>query len=68
MSNPRCRICGKGFGQEENVKKRQRSVFCSLKCAQEGHKKQINNHWTRKIRTENSIKSKGKNKWNTNQI
>jgi predicted nucleic acid-binding Zn ribbon protein len=51
-----CRICGKEIVIKENLKKRQRSVFCSNECAVQGHKKQLNNHWTRMIRRDNSLK------------
>jgi hypothetical protein len=61
-----CRNCGKEVIQKENLKKRQRTVFCSSECAGWGHKKQVNNHWTRKIRTQNSWKGKGKGLWNIN--
>jgi len=46
-----CRICGSEVIQQENLKKRQRSVFCSCECALAGHKEQINNHWTRLARS-----------------
>jgi len=45
-----CRSCGKKIFHKENVKKRQRTIFCSLECAQQGHRDQTNNHWTRKIK------------------
>lgn len=48
----KCRTCGKHFVLIENLKKRQRSYFCSEACAKLGHKAQLNNHWTRKIRKE----------------
>jgi hypothetical protein len=54
--NPVCRICGKEIVIKENVKKRQRSVFCSSECANQGHKNQLNNHWTRRIRKESSLR------------
>ena len=46
-----CRICGKEVITEKNLKKRQRTVFCSCECAQLGHKNLINNHWTRQVRS-----------------
>jgi hypothetical protein len=46
-----CRVCGKAVAHIENLKKRQRSVFCSLNCAKKGHKHLINNHWTRQVRS-----------------
>lgn len=45
-----CRQCGKKIERDKGLKKRQRTVFCSLKCAQEGHKELNNNHWTRVVR------------------
>lgn len=44
-----CRSCKKEIFNNKSQKKRQRTVFCSLKCAQEGHRYQLNNHWTRQI-------------------
>ncbi len=46
-----CRCCGKEVAHQENLKKRQRTVFCSPQCAKVGHKQLINNHWTRKVRS-----------------
>lgn len=46
-----CRYCNKEIFQEKDIKKRQRTVFCSAECAQIGHQEQTNNHWTRKIRS-----------------
>lgn len=57
--NQFCRICGVRVIQDINLKKRQRSIYCSLNCAKEGHKKQLNNHWTRTIRKDDSWKTKG---------
>jgi len=42
-----CRCCNKEVIQQENIKKRQRTVFCSQECALQGHKQQLKNHWTR---------------------
>jgi hypothetical protein len=47
-----CRTCGEEILTKKNLKKRQRTVFCSCACAAKGHKKQLNNHWTRTIRKE----------------
>lgn len=47
-----CRTCGKEVIHKKTEKKRQRTVFCSLRCAQKGHKLQVSNHWTRKIKIE----------------
>lgn len=44
-----CRQCGNPVIVKDRQKKRQRTIFCSQECAQKGHKKQLNNHWTRKI-------------------
>src|ERR1700677_3799466 len=60
-----CRACGKEVIQKENLKKRQRTVFCSNECAGWGHKKQVNNHWTRKIHVDDSRKWKPKGKYGT---
>ena len=63
-----CRTCGKEFFHQKDLKKRQRTVFCSYECAETGHKKLTENHWTRKLRAADSWKSGGEGKWNTNQI
>jgi len=47
-----CRTCGEEVLIKKDLKKRQRTVFCSCACAAKGHKKQLNNHWTRAIRRE----------------
>ena len=44
-----CRTCGNKIITKKNMKKRQRTVFCSCACAEKGHKEQLNNHWTRKV-------------------
>jgi hypothetical protein len=44
-----CRICKKQIDHKEDLKKRQRTVFCSLECAQKGQKELNNNYWTRKL-------------------
>ena len=62
-----CRICGEEFVRKESLKKRQRTVFCSQECAHRGHKKQLNNHWTRKIRLQDSREKQGNTKWKTNR-
>jgi hypothetical protein len=46
-----CRICNSEVVQKENLKKRQRSVFCCAECAEEGHRLLCRNHWTRRIRS-----------------
>lgn len=46
-----CRICDKPIPHEKNAKKRQRTVFCSMECAEKGHKDMINKHWTRQVRS-----------------
>lgn len=45
-----CRICGQEFFNIENLKKRQRTVFCSWECAEIGHKQISSNYWTRKVK------------------
>ena len=47
-----CRMCGEKIAHIDNLKKRQRNVFCSQKCAKKGHKELINNYWTRKFQSE----------------
>lgn len=54
-----CRICEKEVIHKIDVKKRQRTIFCSRECAALGHKDQINNHWTRKLIIETTIRKKG---------
>ncbi len=49
---PKCRTCKKEIVRKKNWKKRQRTIYCSQECAEEGHRKLINNHWTRHIKTE----------------
>lgn len=44
-----CRMCDKEIVRKKDIKKRQRSVFCSNECALKGHKELSNNHWTRQI-------------------
>lgn len=44
-----CRTCGNPIINKENQRKRKRSIFCSYACAEEGHKNQLNNYWTKKI-------------------
>lgn len=51
----RCRMCAKEIVQKKDFKKRQRNIYCSQKCADEGHRKLINNHWTRHIKTERAM-------------
>lgn len=46
-----CRTCAKKIVFKINYKKRQRSTYCSQECADAGHRKLINNHWTRQIKT-----------------
>lgn len=63
-----CRICGNEFSHKENMKKRQRTVFCSCECAEKGHNELINNHWTRKLRAAYPWRSGGgEKKWNSSQ-
>ncbi len=44
-----CRICTKQIAHKKDLKKRQRTVFCSLECAKKGQKELNNNYWTRKL-------------------
>lgn len=44
-----CRVCNTEIKREKSQKKRQRTIFCSEECALKGHKKQLDNYWTRKI-------------------
>lgn len=44
-----CRMCGNLIVLDPNAKRRQRSIFCSYECAEKGHKKQINQYWTRSL-------------------
>lgn len=46
-----CRICGKEITHIEDLKKRQRTIFCSDECALVGHKEMTKNHWTRQLRS-----------------
>src|SRR5215469_7363855 len=45
----KCRICKKEIFNDESLKKAPRTIYCSKDCAYIGHKKQVNNYWTRKI-------------------
>ena len=44
-----CKICEKEILKDVNKKVRQRSIYCSEKCASNAHKEQVNNFWTNKI-------------------
>lgn len=55
----RCRVCQMILTIQKNIKKRQRTVYCSLACAESGHKNQINNHWTKKVHCEPFMIKKG---------
>ena len=46
-----CRMCSKEINHIKDLKKRQRTVFCSLQCAKKGHKEMTTNHWTRQVRS-----------------
>lgn len=50
-----CRVCGNEVIHKENLKKRQRTVFCSCECAQKGHKELTKNYWCRKIPTGKTV-------------
>jgi hypothetical protein len=45
-----CRICSKEIIHIKNLKIRQRSVFCSPQCAEEGHRRMVSDYWTKKLR------------------
>ena len=45
-----CRMCGDEVVHDKSLKKNPRTSFCSVECANEGHKISIDNHWTRKVR------------------
>jgi len=44
-----CKVCDNEILRDGNKKVRQRSIYCSEKCAQHAHKEQVNNFWTNKI-------------------
>lgn len=44
-----CKTCGKKIIHQKDLKKRQRTVFCSEMCAILGHKHSTKNYWCRKI-------------------
>ena len=46
-----CRCCEKEIIHDKELKKRQRTVFCSEECAEKGHRERVGNYWTRKIRS-----------------
>lgn len=66
-----CRTCGNQIIIKKNLKKRQRTVFCSKECAELGHKHQLTFHWTRQLNSNWEIncgksiinRSKKKNSW-----
>jgi hypothetical protein len=66
--NQKCRYCNKEIIHIENLRKRQRTVFCSQECAENGHKNLTNNHWTRKLRNRIPWQPKGVKDWNIDQI
>lgn len=45
-----CRMCKKEIVQIKDLRKRQRSVFCSVECAIAGHQEITKNYWTRTLR------------------
>ena len=62
-----CRMCGKKIIRQKDAKTRHREVFCSSECAEEGHKQQLNTHWTRKfLKGHSSLKKRGV-RWNPSQ-
>lgn len=44
-----CRICKSEILRRTGLKKRQRTVYCSLACAVQGHKLIAAGYWTRNI-------------------
>ncbi len=46
----RCRMCKKEIAHIEELKKRQRTTFCSKECADKGLKQQRDDYWVRNIR------------------
>lgn len=48
-----CRMCGKEVKHQENLKKRQRTVFCCEQCALSGHRELTKNYWCRKVSNHN---------------
>ena len=44
-----CKLCKKEVVTDENLKKRQRNVYCSKECSEQAHKAQTMNYWTRKL-------------------
>ena len=62
-----CRTCGARVLHKKNEKKRQRTVFCSPECATKGHQIQLNNHWTRRIRSRPTYSKKEGHIWNSSQ-
>jgi hypothetical protein len=53
-----CRICSAEVVRDKNIKKRQRTVFCSDECAEKGRVELMNNYWTRKVRSGRSYYGK----------
>ena len=57
----KCRICHAEIAIPSDSKKRNRTIFCSVECAKEGHRDQIDQHWTRRIRRWDAPQKKGHN-------
>lgn len=49
-TNVVCRTCGIELIKQENIHRRQRTIFCSEECAKEGHQNKIDTYWTNQIR------------------
>ena len=45
----KCKICQKELLLDSNLKKRQRTIYCSDSCAKQGRTEMNSNHWTRKL-------------------
>lgn len=58
-----CRICAAEVVHIDNAKKRQRSAFCSPECYEKGMVQLRNNHWTRKLRENQSLRVPPSHAW-----
>jgi hypothetical protein len=44
-----CRQCQQVFYRNKEKGGSKRTVFCSMECAEKGHKESIKRHWTKRI-------------------
>jgi hypothetical protein len=44
-----CRLCGSIIQNIDGLKKRQRTIYCSVECSEKGYQEMRKNHWTRKV-------------------